>query len=152
MKLREDDLQPGEGVSMDHYESMTRGRLPFTKGKEIDSDKFRGGTIAVDHSSTKIWVEHQVSLRAGETLRSKHIIERDFYKHRYTVKRYHSDNGVFRSNEFQHDLKLHGQLIDFSGVGAHHQNGIAEKHIRDITESTRTRLLHAVHRWPPDIR
>ena len=32
-------------------------------------------------------------------------------------------------------------------VGAHHQNGIAEKRIRDLSEGARTSLLHAMQRW-----
>jgi hypothetical protein len=41
------------------------------------------------------------------------------------------------------------QKITFCGVaGAHHQNGIAEKQICDLTEHARTMLVHASHRWP----
>ena len=49
------------------------------------------------------------------------------------------------------DVRKAGQTITFCGVGAHHQNGVAERHIRDITESARTMLLHATHRWPKTI-
>ena len=38
-------------------------------------------------------------------------------------------------------------MITFCGVGAHHQNGIAERRIRDITQNANTSLLHAAHRW-----
>jgi len=44
--------------------------------------------------------------------------------------------------------QLANQGITVCAVGAHHQNGVDKKCIRDITESTRTMLLHAVHRWP----
>ena len=40
------------------------------------------------------------------------------------------------------------QTITFCRVGAHHQNGVAERRIQDITENARTSLLHAAHRWP----
>ena len=132
--MKEGHLQPGDCISLDQYESSTRGRLPNTKGREAKSDKFCGDTIAIDHKSGKIWVHHQVSLRAGETLSGKHIIERDFQTIGRKVKQYHSDNGVFRSKEFQADLKLHHQTIDFSGVGAHHQNGVAERAICTVVE------------------
>ena len=108
MKLKENDLQPGDGVLLDHYESTVRGCPPNTRGKESEVNKFCGGTIAADHGSTKIWVEHQVSLLAGETLQSKHKIEREFHSHGLTVKQYHSDNGVFRYSAFMQDLKLQG--------------------------------------------
>ena len=41
--------------------------------------------------------------------------------------------------------------MSFCGVNAHHQNGKAERRIRDITENARTSLLHAAHRWPKAI-
>jgi hypothetical protein len=44
-----------------------------------------------------------------------------------------------------------GQTISFCGVGAHFQNGIAEKRIRDLQDSARTMLIHANRRWPSAI-
>ena len=49
------------------------------------------------------------------------------------------------------DVRAGHQTITFCGVGAHHQNGVAERRIRDITENAHTSLLHAAHRWPKAI-
>ena len=49
------------------------------------------------------------------------------------------------------DVASKHQTIDFCGVDAHHQNGIAEKRIRDLTESARKMILHAKSRWPSAI-
>ena len=38
--------------------------------------------------------------------------------------------------------------MTYCGVNAHFQNGVAEKHIRDLQERERTMLLFAVHKWP----
>ena len=43
------------------------------------------------------------------------------------------------------------QTISFSGVGAHYQNGIAEKRIGNLQRRATTLLLHAQRRWPDAI-
>ena len=84
MSLKVDQVHPGQAVSMDQYQSTIRGRLPHTFGKEKDDDKYTGGTIFVDHASTKIYIRHQVSLRAGETVVSKRMFEQDCNQHGVT--------------------------------------------------------------------
>jgi hypothetical protein len=64
------------------------------------------------------------------------------------VEHYQGDNGVFKTNEFKKDLLMHGQTIDYAGVGAHHQLGVAERVIQIILESARAMLLHAAIHWP----
>jgi hypothetical protein len=44
-----------------------------------------------------------------------------------------------------------GQTLSYAGVGAHHQNGIAEKRIRDLQDLARSSLIHAIKRWPDAI-
>ena len=46
---------------------------------------------------------------------------------------------------FLQDIKENAQQITFCGVGVHHQNGIAEKKIRDLVENARTQLIHAMN-------
>jgi hypothetical protein len=45
------------------------------------------------------------------------------------------------------DIESKGQTISFCGVGAHHQNGIAEKRIGDLQRRATIMLLHAQRRW-----
>ena len=40
------------------------------------------------------------------------------------------------------------QNLTFCGVGAHHQNGISERIIKDLTLYSRTLVLHAQRHWP----
>ena len=137
MSLKVDHLLPGQAVSMDQYQSSVRGRLEHTFGKEKEDDKYYGGTIFVDHASTKIFIRHQVSLRAGETIVSKRLFEQECKQYGITVNHYHADHGVFDAEEFLDEVNKNGQTIDFSGVGAHHQNGVAERAIRTVTEWAR---------------
>jgi len=48
------------------------------------------------------------------------------------VLHYHADNGRFADNAFIEDAKEQRQSISYCGVNAHHQNGKAEKRIRDL--------------------
>ena len=68
--------------------------------------------------------------------------------HGHDVQHYLGDNGVYKAKEFQEELKKSGQTMEFCGVGAHHQNGVAERAIRTVSEAARTMMLHASIHWP----
>jgi hypothetical protein len=72
-----DQLFPGQRVSVDQYESSVRGRLPSTRGREASHSQYCGGTLFVDHASSCIFVQHQVSLAASDTIMSKRIVEQE---------------------------------------------------------------------------
>ena len=63
-------------------------------------------------------------------------------------KAYHAGNGCFAYKGFWDDCLSSNQTITFCGVGSHHQNGIAERKIKDITLGARTLLLHAKRMLP----
>ena len=62
------------------------------------------------------------------------------------VKNYHGNNGVVMSTEFGEALV--DQELDLSGVGAQHQNGVAEQSICTVTEKARSMMQHAFLNWP----
>jgi transposase InsO family protein len=64
------------------------------------------------------------------------------------IKSFRADNAPFNAAEFKNDLENKGQTISFSGVGAHHQNGAAERAIKTTTSWARTMMLHAILHWP----
>ncbi len=148
--LTRDDLLPGAAVSMDHYESSVRGRLPNTQGREGEHRQYCGGTIFVDHASRSVSVHHQASLDASETILSKRAFELESRRCGVEVKTYHADNHVFDSKQFAIEIENRTQYIQFSGVGAHHQNGIAERAIRSVVSSARAMMLHASLHWPDE--
>jgi hypothetical protein len=146
--LKRGNLEPGQMVSIDQYISALPGRLPHTKGKESKKDMYRGGTLFVDHASGYIFLKNQVSLRVGETLRAKRAFEQFAAQHGVRVRNYHADNVPFSAQEFIDHLEQQDQTIIYSGTGAHHQNGVAERAIRTVTSWARAMLLHAVIHWP----
>jgi hypothetical protein len=117
-------------------------------GKEPSKLKYHGGTIFVDHASSFIFLVNQTSLRVGETLLSKVAFERFAKTCGHKIRSFRADNMPFSSKEFQADLVTKGQEITFSGVGAHHQNGVAERAIQTVTQWARSMLLHQALHWP----
>eukprot|EP00934_Nitzschia_sp_Nitz4_P006833 Nitzschia sp. Nitz4//scaffold525_size3836//2031//2952//NITZ4_009259-RA/size3836-processed-gene-0.0-mRNA-1//-1//CDS//3329553952//6823//frame0 len=144
--IRADDLQPGDCVSIDQFQSSSPGR---TFGDRYSNNRFTGGTLFCDHASALIYVVPQVSLKGGETVLAKRRFEQWAHQNNTsTILSYRADNKPFANLEFQADIDRCGQRISFSGVGTHHQNGVAERSIRTISDWARTMLLHQVLHWP----
>jgi hypothetical protein len=135
-------------VSIDQYISALPGQLPHTKGKESKNDRYHGGTIFMDQASQYVYLRNQVSLTTGETLQSKRIVEQFAQTSGVKIKTYCANNVPFGNDDFRNNVQQHGQTIDFSGVGAHHQNGIAERAIQTIMSWARTMMLHSIIMWP----
>ena len=141
---------PGAVVSIDQLESPVPGFVPIAKGQPTVL-RYRGASVFVDHATDFMYVHMHQHLTMYETIDAKHAFDRLAEKHGVRILHYHCDNGRFADKAFVDDVRAAHQTITFCGVGAHHQNGIAERRIRDITENARTSLLHAAHRWPKAI-
>ena len=146
--IQHDKLLPGQEVAADQFEVIKRGRQFTTGGKEPEREKFCGGTIFIDVATGYTRVYMQVSLGASETIKSKHKFEQEALEAGVVVRAYRTDNGIFTKEQFLNELIENGQGITVSGVGAHHQNGVAERAIRTTVTKSRTMLLHAMLRWP----
>ena len=59
------------------------------------------------------------------------------------------DNGIFTSKAYEESL-AETQSSTRSGVGAHHQNGVAEANIGRVQRMARTLLLHLRLHWPDE--
>jgi transposase InsO family protein len=110
---------------------------------KLTRQRIVASTVFVDHASDFSYVYHQTSMTSEETLKSKLAFEKFALSHGVHIKHYHADNGRFKDNLFTKSIEDKGQTISFCGVGAHHQNGIAEKRIGDLQRRATTLLLHA---------
>jgi hypothetical protein len=123
--LNDSVTNPGDMIHFDQYMLGLPDRLPTTFGKEKPKKRFSGGTIFVDVKTGFIQHHHQVSLRAGETLQGKNTFEKGSGQLNINIKSFQADDAPFNAAEFKSDIKNKSQDITFSGVGAHHQNGLA---------------------------
>ena len=64
------------------------------------------------------------------------------------MKSYRGDNVPFGNQAFRDEITACDQTIDFSGVGAHHQNGVAERAIATVTRFARAMMLQQAIMWP----
>ena len=145
-QLRREDSKPGSRVSVDQLEVTTPGLIPQLKGKLMKA-KFTCATVFIDEYSGKDFVYCQTSTNAAETLAAKTACEQHFKTYNVEIKAYHADNGRFQENAFKKSCADAKQELTFCGVGAHHQNGLIERHIRHLSDSSRAMLLHAMLRW-----
>jgi hypothetical protein len=125
-------LVPGCCMSVDHYFSPKMGRLPHTFGRERIG--YSCGTLFVDHASGKLFNFCQYLNNATETIQSKCRLESLAKQEGIKIHEFHTDNGIFAFKEFKDDCASMGQIYSFSGVGAHHQNGIAECNIKTVAQ------------------
>ena len=147
--LRAGNLLPGSEVSVDHFVSSVRGRLQQGYDKGSEDSRYTGGCIFIDHASSYIHVESQVSLSTHETLRAKMAFEHQCRDVGVVVQKYMSDNGTaFTSKDFSEHLSEFQQVSKLAGVGAHHHNAQAERAIRTIMSIARTMMIHAGIHWP----
>ena len=82
------------------------------------------------------------------TLEAKNSFKRDCMTRNVVPEHYYANNGRFAENSFKEDCVRKMQNLTFCGIGAHHQNGVSERIMKDLTLSSRNLVLHAQRHWP----
>lgn len=109
----------------------------------VDNLHIWGATIFVDHFLDYVFVVCVHDLTLDEMLLAKFSFERHAKEGSVSIISYCADNGCFVVAGFQQAIKESNQKITYCAVGAHHQNGIVERRIKELTLIFRTLLLHA---------
>ena len=109
---------------------------------------YKYGTVFVDQASRMGFVYLQKTCSAEETIEAKRAFEQYAENRGVRVHAYHADNGIFKAKKWLEECRQRKQDLIFAGVNAHHQNGVAERRIRELQEMTRAMLIHATKRWP----
>ena len=136
--------QPGQRIHVDQLVSPTPGFIAHLTGK-LTLQRYKYATVFVDAFSGFGYVHLQKTASAEETIEAKKAFESLAAQDNIIIRHYHADNGVFRANRWIDECNKNGQRCTFTPVGAHHDNGLAEKRIRDLQELTRA--FHVSVRW-----
>ena len=138
-------------VSIDQLVSPTPGLVAQMTGK-LTTKRYRYVTVFVDQASRLGFVFLQASADTEETVMAKRAFEEYARQNGINhISSYHADNGIFRANKWMEACRRQDQSLSFAGVNAHHQNGIAERRIKEIQELARSMMIHANRRWPEAI-
>ena len=144
---KDSETEPGDCISIDQLVSAQAGLIPQMSGY-LTNMRIWGATVFVDHVSDYVYVALMRDLTLDETLLAKTSFERHAQDGGVRIKAYRADNGRFADQGFRDAVSGSDQQITYCAVGAHHQNGIVERRIKELTLIGRTLLLHAVRHWP----
>ena len=144
------DTLPGDATSIDHIISAQPGLVPRMDSKHT-KDRITAGCVFFDHVTNHSYTHLQTSADNEQTIEAKRAYERYALTHGVTLKRFHADNGIFAEKAFRDEIDQSNQKITYCAVGAHHQNGLVERHIGTLTKGARINLLYAQRKWPEAI-
>jgi hypothetical protein len=147
--LKSNQYEPGNRVFTDQFVVHTPGRRLDGFGRDGPERSLHGGTLYTDAASNFVYVECQTSMGAGETVMGKTRFEQMCWNLAgVTIKNFHSNNGVYDASMFRDDCISKDHSQTFSGVGAKHQNAVAERNIQTICYWARHMMVHAAVHWP----
>ena len=108
----------------------------------LTTKRYNYATVYVDQFTRFGYVYLQKTASAEETIESKRAFEAAARRHGVRIQHYHADNGIFKANAWVEACRKDGQGMTYAGVNAHHQNGIAERRIRELQELARQSNAH----------
>ncbi|KAL7483005.1 LOW QUALITY PROTEIN: hypothetical protein ACHAW6_008651 [Cyclotella cf. meneghiniana] len=114
------------------------GFIAQLKGK-LTTQWYRYGTIFINHLSRLCYVYFMTVQFSAETLKAKQAYKQFASKHGIRIHHYHCDNGHFVDNAFKQQAKEQQHILTL--------NGIPERAIWGLKESTRKKLIHVRTRW-----
>ena len=140
-------LKPGEVISVDQMVSPVPGLIAQIVGS-LMRQHYKCATLFVDQASRLGFVYLQKTCSAEETIEAKRAFEQYAETRGVRVQAYHADNGIFKAKKWVEECRQRKQDLTFAGDNAHHQNGVAERRIRELQEMMRATLIHDTKRWP----
>jgi len=91
--------------------------------------RYKHAAVYVDQATGLGFTWLQKSIDIQDTMEGKQAFERFCQLHGIQIQHYHADNGIFASNTWRLSCQDQSQGLSFAGLGANHQNGVAERRI-----------------------
>ena len=129
-KANENDT--GANISIDQLVVAQPGLVLRLSGRHTNA-RICGATGFYDNHSGYSFSSLQTTLDGEQTLAAKHSFKSRADIYGVVIKKYSADNGRFAEKLFRDDIRKAQQVIEFCGVGAHHQNGIIEWHFQTLS-------------------
>ena len=129
-------------MSVDQLVLPTPGLIAQITGF-LTTKRYKYATIYVDQYTRYGYVYLLKTASAEETGEGKKAFEAMARRQGIREENYHADNGVFKVHVWVEACESEKQGITYAGVNAHHQNGVAERQIRELQELARAMLIHA---------
>ena len=107
--------------------------------------------MLVDNYSEYTYIHLMTKMNTPSTVKVKEAFEHIARSYNVTINNYHCNNGLFDTKYFKSSIQKANQSITFCVVNTHHQNGKAERRIKDVIEGAITDLLHLPHCCPKAI-
>ena len=117
----------------------------------MTTKRYMYATVYVDQFSRFGFVYLQKTASAEETVEGKRAFEAFAKRHGVKIENYHADNGIFKAIKWVEACRQDGQGVTYAGVNAHHQNGVAERRIRELQDLARTMLIQVNARWKDSV-
>ena len=119
---------------MDQVVSAQPGLMPAMSG-HLANFRVTAAAVFADHFSDFACAHLMKSAAQEETPQAKLAFKKLAETCGITILSCHADDGRFAESAFQQKVEECNQTITFCGVGAHHQNDIAEHSIKDLTST-----------------
>ena len=132
---------------MDVLDSLVPGLAGQIRGN-LTKKRYTGAAVFVDNFSGLSYVHLLLGKTADDLIAACQSYLLFCKKHAVVCEHFHADNGIFEARKFRESIEATGHSITYCGVNAHHQNGHAEKRIRDLQDQARSIMLHAQRCWP----
>ena len=149
--IRKKTDKMGSNTSCDHLISHEPGIILQVTGR-LRYERYVGAILFTDNFSNSTFTYLIKSMSTEETLKGKIAYERVAKQFGVKIKAYCPDNLRFNDKDFMDHCNKADQEYTYCGVGAHHQNGIAEAKTKTVSYGARKILLHTRIKWPTVIK